>query len=453
VNGTATLRPRLKTRPPELPGGLPFLGHALSFAREPVRFLARSRDKMGEIFSFVLAGNHIAFLSGPQANEAFFRAPDDQLSARAAYQFTVPIFGPGIAYGTSEERMQEQLDMITPALNERRLRTYAGYIDEEINTYLDGWDDEGEIDLPALTNELTVYIASRCLIGREFRKNLSAEFARLYHDLEAAIHLIGYFWPHLPLPSFQRRDRARARMVELISAIIADRRAGGIEEEDFLQTLMNARYSDGSALSDDNITGMLLTLIFAGQHTSAVQAAWAGVELLRHPRHLEAVRKEQEKVMGGRRELTLDSLREMTVLERCIQESERLHPPLIFLMRKVTRELSYKQFRIPAGWLVMVSPAVSHRIAEVFPNPDHYDPDRFASGRDEHKKARFSIITFGGGRHGCIGLTFAYLQVKAIWSVLLRRFDMELVDRRIEPNYSTFVVGPKPPCRICYRRR
>jgi sterol 14-demethylase len=50
-------------------------------------------------------------------------------------------------------------------------------------------------------------------------------------------------------------------------------------------------------------------------------------------------------------------------------------------------------------------------------------------------------------------MTFAYLQVKAIWSVLLRRFELELIDRHPEPNYATFVVGPKPPCRLRYRRK
>jgi sterol 14alpha-demethylase len=126
--------------------------------------------------------------------------------------------------------------------------------------------------------------AWECLIGHEFRQNLSAEFAHLYHDLEGGLNLIAFFKPNLPLPSFKRRDRARVCIAQLISKIIADRRASGTEGEDFLQTLMSARYSDGTALSDDAITGLLLTIIFAGQHTSAVLAAWTGVLLLQHPR-------------------------------------------------------------------------------------------------------------------------------------------------------------------------
>src|SRR6516225_11325456 len=103
---------------PTLAGGLPWLGHALAFQRNPVAFLEEGLARHGEIFRFGLCGKTVYALLSPHGNEAFFRAPDDQLSAREAYRFTVPIFGKDIAYGTSEERMSEQLDLITPALSE-----------------------------------------------------------------------------------------------------------------------------------------------------------------------------------------------------------------------------------------------------------------------------------------------------------------------------------------------
>src|SRR5262249_52873483 len=132
-NGTPTVRAR--RLPPELGGGLPLLGHALEFHRNPVRLLGRGRERFGDIFSFLLAGSRVAVLTGPQANEAFFRARDDQLSAKAAYQFTVPIFGKDIAYDTTPERMDEQLDSVTPAVGERRLRAYAQFISAEAESY------------------------------------------------------------------------------------------------------------------------------------------------------------------------------------------------------------------------------------------------------------------------------------------------------------------------------
>jgi sterol 14-demethylase len=242
-------------------------------------------------------------------------------------------------------------------------------------------------------------------------------------------------------------------MAELISQIIAERRRSGVEGEDFLQTLMTARYSDGRTLTDNEITGLLLTVIFAGQHTSAVLATWTGVLLLQHREHLPAILQEQREVLNGSLNVTLDALRKLGALERAIKEAERLRPPLVMLMRKIVRDFTYRGYYVPAGGLLMVSPAVSHRIPEVFRDPGVYDPRRFAPGREEDRKSSYTLIGFGGGRHRCIGLTFAQQQVKVIWSVLLQRFEVELVKKQHEPDYSTFVIGPRPPCVIRYRRR
>jgi sterol 14-demethylase len=141
------------------------------------------------------------------------------------------------------------------------------------------------------------------------------------------------------------------------------------------------------------------------------------------------------------------------VLERCIKESERLYPPLVMLMRAVLRDFAYEGHVLPRGDLAMVAPAVTHRLPHIFRDPDRYDPDRFAPGREEDRRTPYSLIGFGGGKHRCIGLGFAYQQIKVIWTVLLRKFELELVEREYLPDYSTFVVGPRKPCRIAYRRK
>jgi len=442
-----------KKKPPQLSNGLPYLEHALEFAQNPVGLLQRGRNQLGEIFSFSLMGKQVTVLTGPNANQSFFKAPDDQLSAREAYKFTIPIFGKGIAYDASPEVMSEQIGFVFPALREERMRSYTQFMAQEAQAYFDTWGDSGEIDLLSICNELTIFIAGRCLIGEEFRTHLTTEFANLYHDLEGALHLLGFFWPYLPLPSFKRRDKARVRMVQLISEIIANRRNKGIETEDFLQTLMTAHYSDGTALSEDNITGLLLTLLFAGQHTSAVLAAWTGILLLQHPQYLPALVQEQQAVFGNGREMSLETLGQLVFLERAIREAERMRPPLVMLMREIMRDFEYEGYLMPAGGLVMVSAAVSHRIPEVFQNPDRYDPERFAPGREEHRQNRYALIGFGGGRHRCIGEAFAYQQVKVIWSILLQQFNLELVQSSYEPDYTTWVVAPRHPCLVRYQRK
>lgn len=435
-----------------LAGGLPFLGHALEFRRDPVSLIQRGRDRFGDIFSFVLFGRRVHVMTGPAGNAAFFKAPDDVLSPREAYQFTVPIFGKGVAYDVAPELMGAQLELVHPALRDERMQTYAGFIAAEAETYLKGWGESGSIDLLAAMNEITIYAAGRCLIGAEFRSALSKEFVGLYHSLEGGINLVAFFTPHLPLPAMLRRDRARRRVVELISMLAAARRRAAGESDDFLSTLMMARDPGGNPLSDDTITGLLLTLLFAGQHTSAVLATWTGILLLQNPVHIERVLAEQHVVLDRQR-LTLATLKQLVYLEACIKEAERLHPPLVMLMRKAVKPFVFEGCTIPAGDLVLVSPAVSHRIANVFAAPASYDPQRFLPGREEDRRTPYGLIGFGGGKHRCIGLAFAYQQVKVIWSVLLRRFELTLADPHPRPDFSTFVIGPRAPCIVHYRRR
>jgi sterol 14alpha-demethylase len=105
-------------RPPSLPGGLPWLGQALALRRDPVGLLRRGHAQLGEIFSFRLPGIRVAAMLGPHAQAAFFTAPQDQLSAREVYQFTVPIFGPGVVYDVPPPVLDEQMGFLFPALRD-----------------------------------------------------------------------------------------------------------------------------------------------------------------------------------------------------------------------------------------------------------------------------------------------------------------------------------------------
>lgn len=438
---------------PLLGGGLPALGHAYAFWRRPVDLLRRGQKEFGDVWSLNLGGRRATVLTGPSASESFFRAPEDVLNARECYQFTVPVFGPGVAYDVTPAEMDRQLSFVHPALSERRLRSYVDVMVEETQSYLQSWGDAGERDLFAATQDLTLFIATRCLLGEEVRRHFSAEFARLYHDLDGGMTVLAFFMPQAPLPAFRRRDRARAAVQQLLARVIASRRANGaVRHEDFLSTLLAHRDDQGQPLADHVVVGLLLTLVFAGQHTSAVLAAWTGILLHEHARFLPPVLEEVHSDMAGGA-ITYESLRHLTVLERCIKEAERLRPPLIVLMRTVLRDYEVNGFELPVGSLAMVSPAISHRTASAYTEPDTYDPDRFAPGREEDRKAPYSLIGFGGGKHRCIGMLFAYQQIKVIWASILRRYEVELVEPEYRPDYRTLVVGPRQPCRIRYRRR
>jgi sterol 14-demethylase len=93
------------------------------------------------------------------------------------------------------------------------------------------------------------------------------------------------------------------------------------------------------------------------------------------------------------------------------------------------------------------------RIPEAFPNPDEFDPDRFAEPRDEHK-IPYAYLGFGGGMHSCMGQNFAFVQVKTILSILFREYEIELVSTTFpEQDFEAMVVGPKGDCRVRYKKK
>ncbi|MYA67806.1 MAG: cytochrome P450 [Gammaproteobacteria bacterium] len=438
---------------PEMSGGWPVLGHMREFQRDPVAMLRRGQVENGEVFQFRIGPRKFVVFAGPDAHHAYFKAPEETLDAKSVYQFTVPIFGRGVAYDVSSELMTEQLGFLFPALRESAMRRYVRIMFEEAESFAGTLGQEGELDLPYAMNELTVNIASRCFLGEEIRGEVDSGFAEAYHDLQNGINTLGFFFPRLPTRAHRMRDRARRKITEIFSGIMRERRRTGARSEDFMQTLMEARYKDGRSLSDDEVTGLLLTSLFAGQHTSAVLATWTGLELHREIPYLGRVRDEMREIHGKEGALSYEGLKQQEVLENAVRECERLHPPLIILIRKALKSLTYGDYTVPAGALAVVAPALSHLLPDVFADPQKFNPDRFAPPASEEKQHPYALIGFGGGKHRCMGKNFAILQVKAIWTVLFDRFDFHSDHPVPAPNYGSWVTGPKLPCRLRYKRR
>lgn len=438
---------------PRASGGIPLLGHLLQLRRSPIELMRRVHEECGEIGEMRWANQDVVMMYGEEAHEAFFRAPDEQLDQAAAYPFMTPIFGKGVVFDATPEQRKQAIK--NQSLRDKFMRGHAQVIADETEKMISGWGDAGEIDLLDLFSELTIYTSTACLIGKEFRDEITPEFAVRFHDLEKGTDAFAYVNPHLPLPTFWQRDRGRRRLVELIEGIIAKRQSEGRKTSDLVYVLTTLKNEDGSPrYSADQITGMFISLMFAGHHTTSGTAAWTLIELLRNPLAMRDVVAELDAIYADGVEVSYQALREIPELECSIKEALRLHPPLIILMRKALTEFRYKQWTIPVGKTVAMSPAISNRMPECFPHPDLFDPGRYKPGREEDKQA-FAWLPFGGGRHRCVGAAFAMMQLKAIFSVLLRDYEFEMAQPSdsYRNDHSKMVVQLAKPCRVRYRRR
>ncbi len=167
--------------PPVASGALPLLGHLLELRRNPLAMMQRVHDECGEAGVIDLAGNPITMFYGAKAQEAVFRAPDEQLDQGAAYPFMKPVFGPGVVFDATPEQRKQA--MRNQSLRDVHMRGHAETISAEVERMTGAWVERGEIDLLDFFAELTIYTSSACLIGKGFREELSPEYYRVFYEL------------------------------------------------------------------------------------------------------------------------------------------------------------------------------------------------------------------------------------------------------------------------------
>ncbi|EHR53658.1 cytochrome P450 [Saccharomonospora marina XMU15] len=443
--------------PVEVSGSSGEHGHLEELRNDPIGLMNRVRSECGDVGRFRLADKDVVLLSGASANEFFFRSPDEELDQAEAYPFMKPIFGEGVVFDASPERRKEMLH--NQALRGEHMKGHAATIAEEVERMIASWGEQGQLDLLDTFAELTIYTSSACLVGKKFREELDERFAHLYHDLEQGTDALAYVDPYAPIESFRKRDEARKGLVALVSEIMDKRAAGPAptkEDRDMLDVLMSVKDEDGNLRFDaSEITGIFISMMFAGHHTSSGTAAWTLIELLRHPDILAEVVAELDELYADGSQVSFRALRQIPRLESVIKEALRLHPPLILLLRMAKDDLEVNGYRIPKGSLVGATPAVSNRIPEDFPDPDAFDPDRYVEPRQEDIVNRWTWIPFGAGRHRCVGAMFATIQLKAIFSVLLRQFEFSFAQPQetYRNDHSKMVVQLAQPCVVSYRRR
>ncbi|WVZ90720.1 hypothetical protein U9M48_036999 [Paspalum notatum var. saurae] len=424
---------------------------------------------LGSVFTLSFFGVNMTFLVGPEVLDHFFQGPESEISHCNVFEFMVPILGKGVGFGADIATRTEQMRFHNDALKRPKIRNCIGAMLQEVEEYFAKWGQHGTVDLKHEMEQLVLLISSRCLLGKEIREKMLDEAHTLFRDLSGGMSLTSVLFPYAPTPTNRRRDAARAKLAKIFTEIVRSRR-GRVqdqeEEEDVLQNLIDSKYKDGRPTTEAEVTGLVIMLLFGANNTTSVTSTWTGACLLRHDhgRWLAAAAEEQRDIAARRRGgggIDHGALLEMDTLHRCVKEALRMHPVMPVFFRKVHRGFTLRtkdgaEYEIPGGHH-LASPALfNHRLPCIYSDPDVYDPDRFGPQRQEDKVAggggRFAFTAFGGGRHSCVGEAYAYMQIKVIWSYLLRNFELELVSPFPDTDWSKLVPAPKGNVMVSYKR-
>jgi sterol 14-demethylase len=431
--------------------GLPILGNLLEFNRDRYGLLQRGYDTLGPIFSLRLGPKRAAVLIGPHYHQRFFEETDHTLSMAQAYKFLVPMFGEPVGVTAAPEDYQQQRAIFLELFKSANMEGYVQVMVQEVQAWFATLGDSGTFEVVDSCQRLAQHIAAHAFLGNEFRQRLAEPFWHLFHDLVAGMDAV--LPPSLPLPRFLRRDRARRQMHAMLRPWMAERRGASGPHQDFLQTLVEARDAAGRPLTDALIVSFILSLLFAGHETTAGQASWGVIHLLQHPAYLRVVVEEQAQALPPGHPITLETLRRLPHLLWALRETERLRPAAGLLMRATVGPYEVGGYQVPAGWLTLIAPHLAHRLPEVFHEPAHYDPWRFAPERAEDRQHRFALVGFGGGLHKCLGIHFATYEMAVIISLLLQHYHLELLTPDPQPRQEKMRAARPTPCWIRYQRR
>jgi cytochrome P450 len=293
-------------------------------------------------------------------------------------------------------------------------------------------DWAGDISVSAL---YTAQLWTVGTLGQLVEKLPQPHRARLEPQLEAMIEPLR--WPG---EETRRFEAALAVIHGRVDRMIADRRASGTERPDLLSMLLSARDESGNPMSDQQVRDEIVTLFIAGHETTATALAWTLYLLARHPEALARARAEARSLPGP----TVQS-RDLPALGYCLRvfkEAMRLYPPIYFFGRQATADVTIGGYDLPRGQIVLISAYALHHRAEIWPDPERFDPSRFEPAAEE-RRHRQAYLPFSAGPRTCIGNLFALMEGPIVLATILRRLDLELTrDAVIEPDASA-TLRPK----------
>jgi cytochrome P450 len=417
-----------------LPPGLTRFDLQLSrrFTHDPLPILLECYERYGPIFSLRLLHERMVFMLGPAANQFLLVTHPHLFHWREGHFGDLwPLLGDGLL--TIDEGYHDRARAIMmPAFHREQIDASTAVMTQEAERALDALVPGEVIDIYEWMRNLAMRIAMRALLGLD--PDDHAHGAAAAHHFERALSFYGTE-PQMrllrgPGTPWARLVGSRRVLDEIIFSEITRRRAAGDSERlDILSLLITAQDEEGAQLSDREIHDQVMTLMFAGHDTSTSTVSFLLYETARHPDVAQRLREESDRVLGGRPPSPQHLGKELPYLEMVVDETLRLYPPAWIGPRRAIADFEFEGQPVPAGTAVNYCSWASHRLPEVFEDPEAFIPARF---EPERKAAlpRGAYVPFGGGQRICIGKRFGQTEVKLVSTMLLQRYRLELLPGR-----------------------
>jgi cytochrome P450 len=401
-------------------------------AHDPLPLLLSAYEELGPIFSLRLLHSRVVFMLGPEANHFVTVAHPENFHWReSSFGDLIPLLGDGLLT-VDEDYHDRARAIMMPAFHREQVAAATAAMTIEADRAIAALPVGEVVDVYEWMRSLAMRIAMRALLGLD--PDEAGKGAAAAEHFERALSYYGTDF-HLrllrgPGSPWRKLVRSRAVLDEIVFGEIARRRANPDSgRHDILSLLVAARGAGGEEFSDREIRDQLMTLMFAGHDTSTSTLTFMLHELARHPEAVRRLQEEQDSVLGGASPTAQQLEKEMPYLEMVLDEVLRLYPPAWIGPRRAIREYEFGGYAVPRDAYVNYCSWASHRLPEVFPEPEAFIPERFTR---ERKAAlpRGAYVPFGGGSRICIGKRFGQTEVKLVATKLLQRLRFEALPGR-----------------------
>ncbi|QHO33774.1 dimethylnonatriene synthase [Arachis duranensis] len=464
-NNSGSKKRNIKTKVPEIPGGLPIIGH-LHLLNDKIpyfRTFSAMAEKYGSIFALRLGCHPTIMVSSAELakeclttkDRVFASRPDTAGGRFLGYDNAIFGLAPYGQYWR-EIRKIATLEL----LSSYRLEKLKHVRDREIYTLVKdlfsfcNWQGNSNklvsVTISDLIEHMTFNINVQMIAGKRFSdeaiKEENSEGWRLRKAIRDATYLFGVFVvadaiPWLGWFDFQGYVGFMKRTAKELDSILhrwmddhmrkrGDDENGNKSENDFLDVLISAFEENDEIYGhkrDIVLKATTMMLVLTGSGSTAMTLTWSLSLLLNHPNTMKAAKEELDTVIGKHKWVQESDIKDLKYLQAIVKETLRLYPPAPLTgIREATEDCYLNGYYVSKGTRLFINLWKLHRDPKTWSNPDAFEPERFlnaCSGMD-FRGQDFEFIPFSSGRRSCPGMTFGMQVVHLTLARLIQGFDM-----------------------------
>ena len=449
VNSLACNLRQLKDMPG--PRGIPLLGNALQI--DVPRFhlqLEQWSRKYGPFFKLQIGKRELLVLGNHQDVTSVLRDRPDGFRRTTNFEEIWTELGmPHGVFGANGEAWKRQRRMVMAAFDPAHVQRYLPSLQTVARRLVGRWQlaaKKGvQIDLQADLMRYTVDTISGLAFGAEvntlesdddvIQRHLDKIFPALLKRLLAPVPI----WRFIPSAADRQLERSIKEVKSAVDGFILQARerlrVNPLLRENpsnFLESMVNAADEIDRGIDDEQVAGNVLTMLLAGEDTTANTIAWMIYLLWRNPQALTRAIEEVHQVVSDVNHPSIEEIALLNYVEACAHETMRLKPVAPSILLEALHEMVLGDVKVPATTEVLALMRRDSLSDDHLPQAAAFMPERWldssAPGSLTNNAAKRLSMPFGAGPRICPGRYLALLEMKMSMIALLGHFSIESID-------------------------